>query len=531
MHFKYKVFFIGLFTLSLMMSGCGDYTEECGECGSCTSESNDSNATTNNTVTPVNNAPLAMDDKATLDENTNVTINILSNDSDSDGTIDVTTLKIVTSPTNGTVTVKDGKVIYTPTENYYGTDSFTYTIRDNEGLVSNVATVLITVIDTTIDIVEANHKPLAQEQNLSTKEDTKLSIILVGTDEDHNTLSYRIVTQPNHGTISGTAPNIIYTPNTNYVGSDSFSFNVNDGKINSSDAIVSIEVTPVNDPPIAVDDSVKIKEGDSVSIRPLKNDKDLDGGSLTIVSIGNPQYGKVILEDNIVYYAPTENNEKRDFLEYTITDGQGGSAKAIIHILVSNTDNDLPIAYGDNIETNEDTPISIELNASDPDGDNLHYTITHQPKFGLLSGSKNKYIYTPNSNYTGEDYFIFKVNDDEGDSNSAGVHIVVHPLNDPPVADAGDDYVGIKGDSVNYDGSKSYDIDNDPLTYEWKEGNTILSTQKIFDRISLIEGIHTVILTVTDEDNLSSSDEKIITIKSCCKGCTYPDPTQTNPYK
>ena len=136
MHFKYKIFFISLLTLGLMMSGCGDYTEECGECGSCTSESNDSNTTVNNTVTPVNNAPLAMDDKATLDENTNVTINILSNDSDSDGTIDVTTLKIVTSPTNGTVTVKDGKVIYTPTENYYGTDSFTYTIRDNEGLVS-----------------------------------------------------------------------------------------------------------------------------------------------------------------------------------------------------------------------------------------------------------------------------------------------------------------------------------------------------------------------------------------------------------
>jgi len=527
MHSKYKGFFIGLLTLSLMMSGCGDYTEECGECASCTSESNDSNATVNNTVTPVNHLPLARDDKASLVENTNVTIDVLSNDSDSDGVLDVSTLKIIASPSNGTAIVKDGKVTYVPTANYYGTDSFTYTVKDDNGLVSNVATVSIIVVD----VAEPNHKPLAQEQNLSTKEDTKLSIILVGTDEENDLLSYIIVTQPNHGTLNGTAPNIIYTPNNNYVGHDSFSFKVNDGKINSSDAIVSIEVTPVNDPPIAIDDSVKIKEGDSVSLKPLKNDKDLDGGVLTIVSIGNPQYGRAILENNIVYYAPTENNEKKDFLEYTITDGQGGSAKAIIHILVSNTDNDLPIAYGDNIETDEDTPVSIELNASDPDGDNLHYTITHQPKFGLLSGSKNKYIYTPNSNYTGEDYFIFKVNDDEGDSNSAGVHILVHPLNDPPVADAGDDYVGIKGDSVNYDGSKSYDIDNDPLTYEWKEGNTLLSTQKIFDKISLLEGIHTVILTVTDEDNLSSSDEKIITIKSCCKGCSYPDPTQTNPYK
>ena len=108
--------------------------------------------------------------------------------------------------------------------------------------------------------------------------------------------------------------------------------------------------------------------------------------------------------------------------------------------------------------------------------------------------------------------------------------IVVHPLNDPPVADAGDDVIAKRGDTIILDASKSYDLDGNITSYEWKEGNVTLSSDENVSYVFYDEGVHSVTLTVTDDDNATDSDEKIITIKPCCKGCVYPDPTDTNPF-
>jgi len=87
-----------------------------------------------------------------------------------------------------------------------------------------------------------------------------------------------------------------------------------------------------------------------------------------------------------------------------------------------------------------------------------------------------------------------------------------------------------RGDNVMLDGSESYDVDGNISTYEWREGNITLSTQEHFSHIFYDEGVHRITLTVTDDQNATDSDEKIITINPCCEGCNYPDPTQTNPY-
>ncbi|HKB14235.1 MAG TPA: MBG domain-containing protein, partial [Vicinamibacterales bacterium] len=152
------------------------------------------------------------------------------------------TAALVAGPAHGAVTLRpDGGFTYTPSALYSGPDSFTYTASD--GLAtSNVATVSITV-------THVNHAPVATAQSVAINEDVATPITLSAADIDGDALTYSVVTAPAYGTLSGTAPNLIYTPAANYNGGDSFTFKANDGTVDSAPATVSITVTGVNDAP------------------------------------------------------------------------------------------------------------------------------------------------------------------------------------------------------------------------------------------------------------------------------------------
>ncbi len=161
----------------------------------------------NETTTVSNDAPVANDDNATLEEDSNATIDVLSNDSDSDGSVDADTLTIVRMPSHGNATIVNGKIHYIPQSNYNGTDRLSYTVKDDSGASSNEANV-------TIEVTPVNDAPVAYEQNLTTPEDTQLAITLQASEIEADPLHYKIVTQPLHGTLSGTAPDLLYTPET-----------------------------------------------------------------------------------------------------------------------------------------------------------------------------------------------------------------------------------------------------------------------------------------------------------------------------
>lgn len=141
-------------------------------------------------------------------------------------------------------------------------------------------------IDNVIIVIPTNFAPVANPQAVSTVEDVPLSIVLTGFDQDCNPLTYNVVSDPAHGTLAGTAPELTYIPEANYFGNDSFTFVVNDGYVNSEPAEVSVEVLPVNDSPIVDAGEDRISwEGEVISFAGVYTDPDQGFGLLAGIEV------------------------------------------------------------------------------------------------------------------------------------------------------------------------------------------------------------------------------------------------------
>ena len=416
----------------------------------------DSNvATVSITVTPVNDPPVANDQAVTTPEDTAIAITLTGSDPD----LDPLTFAIVTGPTNGALTGTPPNVTYTPNANYFGPDSFTF--KANDGTVdSNVATVSITV-------TPVNDPPVANDQAVTTPEDTALAITLTGSDPDNDPLTFAIVTGPTNGALTGTPPNVTYTPNANYFGPDSFTFKVNDGTVDSNVATVSITVTPVNDPPVANDQAVTTAEEQSKGI--LLTASDLENDPLAYTVVTGPANGVLTgIVPNLIY-TPNANYFGPDSFTFKVNDGVSDSNIATVSITVTPV-NDPPVADAQAVITPQNTPRAIILTGSDPDLDPLTFAIVLGPTNGALSGVPPNVTYTPNANYSGPDSFTFKANDGTVDSLPATVSITVTAVNSPPVANA--QAVITPEDTAIAITLTGSDLDNDPLTFAIVTGPT-----------------------------------------------------------
>src|SRR5690606_25630009 len=146
-------------------------------------------------------------------------------------------------PAHGTLAGTAPNLTYTPPSNYNGSDSINIIAID--GLVDTAEAII------SITSLSVNDKPVHNPQSLTDREDTAKNITLTGTDVDGDGLTFSVESNPSHGTLSGTAPTLLYTPDPNYNGPDSFTFKVSDGTNFSETAQVSITVTAVNDAPVA----------------------------------------------------------------------------------------------------------------------------------------------------------------------------------------------------------------------------------------------------------------------------------------
>jgi len=390
-----------------------------------------STASVNITVTKVNHAPVATNDTKITNEDTPIRISVLSNDTDVDG--DVLTITSTTNPTNGTVAVNaDGTIIYSPTLNFNGSDTFNYTISDGNG-GSSTATVTVTVL-------HVNHVPVATNDTKITNEDTPVTISVLSNDADvdGDVLTITSTTNPTNGTVVVNADGTItYSPTLNFNGSDTFNYTIKDGNGGSSTATVTVTVLSVNDPPVAVNDTKTTNEDTPVTIFVLSNDTDVDGDVLTITSTTNPTNGTVVVNaDGTITYFPTLNFNGSDTFNYTIKDGNGGSSTATVTVAVLSV-NDLPVAVNDTKTTNEVTPVTISVlsNDTDVDGDVLTITGTTNPTNGTVFVNANGTItYSPTLNFNGSDTFDYTVSDGNGGLSTATVTVTVLHVNHAPVA-------------------------------------------------------------------------------------------------
>lgn len=234
-----------------------------------------------------NKPPVANEQSATTAEDTAVSLTLSASDADND----VLSYAIKTQPEHGTLSAINtltGVVIYTPETDYVGTDSFGFTVSDDEA-TSVEASV-------SIEISAVNDAPVAQAQTLSVAEEGTLDITLEASDADGDTLTYAIASQPQNGTLNSlNAANgtLSYTPNTDFEGSDSFSFTANDGALSSRPATIIINVSNSNDAPGISDVPDTETSRSAQTIRFTVNDPDEEALSVTASSsdeavIANP---------------------------------------------------------------------------------------------------------------------------------------------------------------------------------------------------------------------------------------------------
>ncbi|MGI0040318.1 MAG: Ig-like domain-containing protein, partial [Nitrososphaera sp.] len=227
-------------------------------------------------VNSVNKAPVA--GGQSVDATEDVPLSIVLGATDDNG--DLLTYSIVSGPSHGVLAGAGNNTTYTPEPDFNGQDGFTF--KANDGMAdSNSASVSIAVH-------AVNDAPVASSQSIANDEDSPVNIALSASDVDGDALSYSIE-GPAHGTISGTAPDLTYTPDSNYEGQDSFTFVANDGLRDSNVATVTIAVNAVNDGPVAMSGSATIME-DSARIIML-DATDADGDPLTYTIVQNPTHG------------------------------------------------------------------------------------------------------------------------------------------------------------------------------------------------------------------------------------------------
>jgi hypothetical protein len=324
-------------------------------------------------VTPVNDPPQAANDTATAAEDGAVTVAVRDNDADIDG--DTLSITAVTQPAHGSAVINPGgTVVYTPAPNYHGPDSFTYTVADPSGATST-ATVQVTV-------TPSNDAPIAASDSATTAEDAPVAVAVLANDSDLDGDNLTVVelSDPDHGNVLLNADGTVtYTPDLDYSGPDSFTYRARDGALSSGIATVTLSVLDSeNDPPTARDDSAVTDEDLDVLIPVLANDSDPDGNPLSIIETPAVSHGDLfVLPGGVIQYRPRPDSHGPRGFTYTISDGQGGTATATVHVTV-NSVNDPPVLEElDIFDATEEVTFRFTAAASDADlpADSLHFSL------------------------------------------------------------------------------------------------------------------------------------------------------------
>ncbi|MCJ8274406.1 MAG: Ig-like domain-containing protein, partial [Psychrosphaera sp.] len=489
------------------------------------------------TINGGNFFPVAANDRYTLNEdetfNSTISINhpsILSNDFDLD-TADTLTLvtQLEQATSHGLLNLApDGTFTYQPDPGYYGIDSFKYRISDPQGALAEAAVILT--------IVKKNNPPFAILDTYRPSEDTTFIVNAVrgvlandsDPDFDPKFATTTPVEAPIHGLLTlAIDGSFSYIPEANFFGTDSFRYEVKDDSGLSAIGTVRLTVINVNDNPVAIDDSAQTTGVNPVVIDVLDNDTDIEGNVLSVDSATVPaNVGSSIVDtDNTLTFIPKKNFNGVAEIDYTISDGAGGTASAKVFVSV-NVLNTAPVAIDDSYAAVEDQNLNVNGNnqprllANDSDADGNAISVDRVPLTDVSHGrvtlsSNGTFNYRPDDNFFGEDFFVYKIRDKQGGFASATATLNVAAVNDAP--QAFDDSVSTSEETLlNINVlSNDVDVDNDTLTISTasaSNGTTTILANNTLDYTPGLNFVGTDQISYSIIDGNGSSDSAVVTV-------------------
>jgi len=277
-----------------------------------------------------------------------------------------------------------------------------------------------------------NTAPVAVDDTASGAENANkinIDVLQNDSDADGDSLDVTNLTQPSNGSVTlKNNSTVDYKPDPSFFGVDTFTYTANDGTDDSNVATVTVTVTEVITPPVAVDDTASgVENVNKINIDVLQNDSDPNGDPLAVTNLTQPSNGSVSLKNNnTVDYTPDPSFFGVDTFTYTANDGTDDSNVATVTVTV--TANTAPVAVDDTASTvkKQEIAIAILQNDSDADGDSLTVTNLTQPSNGTVTlNPDNTVVYDPNPGFTGVDTFTYTAKDGAAKSNVATVTITV----------------------------------------------------------------------------------------------------------
>jgi len=398
--------------------------------------------------------PVAVSDRLTVQEDETAEIDVLGNDTHPHG-LHLSLLSF-SRPGHGRLErTQHGTLRYLPALDYFGPDSFAYTVSDGEGGMAMTGVL--------IDVRPVQDPPVAVPDRVITEEDTplELNVLVNDADPDGDALSLVWFGPPANGVLDSLASDgLRYTPIADFSGTDQFTYRIADGHGHESEAHVTIMVKPVNDPPVAKTLSYSINRNTEQTVMYQATDKDND--TLTFRVVEGPLNGELWSYPTIGTYYPQKGFVGLDTFTYAASDGTVESTPALVSVAVLDANNP-PVALDQSIATRVGRALPIELSARDADDDAVTFTLLTWPGHGTLAGSSSNYVYAPEPGYVGQDVFTFRADDGKDTGGPATISIKVTDENTAPVAE--DSSVTVFVDTPTALALQAKDPENDELNY------------------------------------------------------------------
>jgi VCBS repeat-containing protein len=391
-------------------------------------------------------------------------LDVLANDTDVDGP--ALSIKSATvDPAQGSVSIVDGKLVFTPASNFAGSATITYVSTD--GSADSVPTAV------TVTVTPVNDTPTANNDSLTAVEDTAVTYAaaqLLGNDTDIDSTNLKIasVTAGNGGSVVLNANGTVtFTPNANFTGTADFTYTVTDGELSSAPATVTVAVSPVNDAPVAANQAKTTAEDTPVTGKVVASD--VDGDTLSYAVQSGAAHGTLALNTTTgdYTYTPAANYNGTDSFTVRVSDGKGGFVDSIVNVTITPV-NDAPVVTSDNATIPEDTVATGNVLSNDSDVEGSALTVTQFSINGTTyaAGSvaditgvgtvtiqtNGDYTFTPVANWSGSAPSVVYTATDGSDASTGLLALKVTPVADVPTINA---------------------INN---IYMLLEGNTIIST-------------------------------------------------------